>query len=177
MPTGPSTAASSSLEDVVPLGKYVLNHPLKILVIDRYSCSHRHECKYLHRLPLPTHQIPDTSLDCFAREKHADYRDDMGGVGSFGRQNRTLYIGRMTEAGSKEDTEEMVRRHFSEWGDIVRSKLSCGSFQTLWTPADPTRDLCSQHLVQSRSGFRLVFQRGTSPVRQGSHVQPESRRR
>jgi hypothetical protein len=33
--------------------------------------------------------LPDTALDCFGREKHADYRDDMGGVGSFGRQNRT----------------------------------------------------------------------------------------
>ena len=31
----------------------------------------------------------------------------------------------MTEAGSKEDTEEMVRRHFSEWGDIARSEY-CG---------------------------------------------------
>ncbi|KAJ9117394.1 hypothetical protein QFC24_006490 [Naganishia onofrii] len=83
----------------------------------------RHECKYLHRLPLPTHVLPDTALDCFGREKHADYRDDMGGVGSFGRQNRTLYVGKMREGATKADTEEIVRRHFGEWGEIVKLNI------------------------------------------------------
>ena len=44
-------------------------------------------------LPDASTALPDTSKDCFARDKFADYRDDMGGVGSFQRQNRTLYIG------------------------------------------------------------------------------------
>jgi hypothetical protein len=68
--------------------------------------------------------MPDSSKDCFARDKFADYRDDMGGVGSFNRQNRTLYIGRIKETGNGQETEEVVTRHFREWGTIERSKVS-----------------------------------------------------
>lgn len=60
----------------------------------------------------------------FGREKHSQYRDDMGGVGSFTRQNRTLYVGRLTET---RDTADMVERHFEEFGEIERSECSQGS--------------------------------------------------
>lgn len=66
--------------------------------------------------------MPDSSKDCFARDKFADYRDDMGGVGSFNRQNRTLYVGRIKENGPGNETEIIVRRHFKEWGHIERSE-------------------------------------------------------
>jgi hypothetical protein len=82
----------------------------------------RSECSFLHRLPPPQSSLPDASLDVFGREKHSDYRDDMGGVGSFSRQNRTLYIGRLREINSK--TEELVETHFQEWGEIERSSSS-----------------------------------------------------
>ena len=59
-------------------------------------------------------------MDVFGRDKHSDYRDDMGGVGSFTRQNRTLYIGRITET---RNTAEVVEKHFEEFGEIERSKL------------------------------------------------------
>jgi hypothetical protein len=62
--------------------------------------------------------VPDNAKDCFARDKFADYRDDMGGVGSFNRQNRTLYVGRIKETGNSQETEEVVTRHFKEWGTI-----------------------------------------------------------
>ena len=45
----------------------------------------------------------------------------MGGVGSFNRQNRTLYVGRIKETGPGHETEEIVNRHFKEWGEIERS--------------------------------------------------------
>ena len=45
----------------------------------------------------------------------------MGGVGSFQRQNRTLYVGRIKETGTGVETEEVVRRHFKEWGEIEKS--------------------------------------------------------
>lgn len=45
----------------------------------------------------------------------------MGGVGSFARQNRTLYVGRIKETGTGPETEEVVRRHFREWGEIEKS--------------------------------------------------------
>jgi hypothetical protein len=45
----------------------------------------------------------------------------MGGVGSFMRQNRTVYIGRIHVT---DDIEEIVARHFAEWGPIERGKYS-----------------------------------------------------
>jgi len=75
----------------------------------------------LHSLPDPERALPDSSKDCFARDKFSDYRDDMGGVGTFTRQNRTLYVGRIKETGAGPETEEVVRRHFKEWGEIEHS--------------------------------------------------------
>ena len=46
----------------------------------------------------------------------------MGGVGSFNRQNRTLYIGRIKET---RQTAEDVEDHFSEFGEIERSEFIC----------------------------------------------------
>jgi RNA recognition motif-containing protein len=60
------------------------------------------------------------NVDCFGRDKHADYRDDMGGVGSFMRQNLTLYVGRIHVT---DDIEEVVARHFAEWGEVERIRI------------------------------------------------------
>jgi RNA recognition motif-containing protein len=60
------------------------------------------------------------NVDCFGRDKHAGYRGDMGGVGSFMRQNLTLYVGRIHVT---DDIEEVVARHFSEWGEIERIRI------------------------------------------------------
>jgi hypothetical protein len=59
----------------------------------------------------------------------------MGGVGSFNRQNRTLYVGRIKETGNGQETEEVVLRHFKEWGDIERSEstVQCPSFNRYLT--------------------------------------------
>ncbi|KAI0925681.1 hypothetical protein AcV5_008353 [Taiwanofungus camphoratus] len=93
------------------------------LFFARGCCPYGWECEYLHMLPDETTALPDTSKDCFARDKFADYRDDMGGVGSFQRQNRTLYIGRIKETGTGVETEEVVRRHFEEWGEIEKIRV------------------------------------------------------
>ncbi|BGP54325.1 Pre-mRNA-splicing factor [Rhodotorula sphaerocarpa] len=90
------------------------------LFFARGCCPYGQECTYLHRLPPRAHVLPDASLDVFGREKHSQYRDDMGGVGSFSRQNRTLYIGRIKET---RDTPEIVEEHFSEFGEIERIKV------------------------------------------------------
>jgi hypothetical protein len=91
------------------------------LFFARGCCPYGWECEYLHTLPDPERALPDSSKDCFARDKFADYRDDMGGVGTFTRQNRTLYVGRIKETGAGPETEVVVRRHFKEWGDIEHS--------------------------------------------------------
>jgi len=82
-------------------------------------CPRGQECEYLHRLPGLFDTFQPNS-DCFGRDKHSDYRDDMGGVGSFMRQNRTLYVGRIHVT---DDIEEIVARHFAEWGQVDRIRV------------------------------------------------------
>ncbi|PCH02591.1 Nucleotide-binding, alpha-beta plait [Penicillium occitanis (nom. inval.)] len=89
------------------------------LFFARGICPKGQECEYLHRLPT-IHDIFNPNVDCFGRDKFSDYRDDMGGVGSFMRQNRTLYIGRIHVS---DDIEEIVARHFQEWGQIERVRV------------------------------------------------------
>ncbi|KAF2854283.1 RNA binding protein [Plenodomus tracheiphilus IPT5] len=89
------------------------------LFFARGICPKGVDCEYLHRLPTVTDIFP-SNIDCFGRDKHSDYRDDMGGVGSFQRQNRTLYIGRIHVT---DDIEEIVSRHFQEWGQIERTRV------------------------------------------------------
>jgi len=98
----------------------------------RGCCPYGWECEYLHTLPDPSTALPDSSKDCFARDKFADYRDDMGGVGSFNRQNRTLYVGRIKETGNGLETEEVVMRHFKEWGVIERGESDFVTFLSRW---------------------------------------------
>lgn len=89
------------------------------LFFARGLCPKGQDCEYLHRLPT-IHDMFNPNVDCFGRDKHADYRDDMGGTGSFMRQNRTVYVGRIHVS---DDIEEIVARHFAEWGQIERSTL------------------------------------------------------
>lgn len=89
------------------------------LFFARGLCPKGHECEYLHRLPT-LHDLFNPNVDCFGRDKFSDYRDDMGGVGSFMRQNRTLYVGRIHVT---DDIEEVVSRHFAEWGQIERIRV------------------------------------------------------
>jgi hypothetical protein len=89
------------------------------LFFARGICPKGVDCEYLHRLPTVTDIFP-SNIDCFGRDKFSDYRDDMGGVGSFTRQNRTLYIGRIHVT---DDIEEIVARHFQEWGNVERTRV------------------------------------------------------
>ncbi|KAJ9617993.1 uncharacterized protein PV06_09276 [Exophiala oligosperma] len=92
------------------------------LFFARGLCPKGHECQYLHRLPT-IYDVFNPNVDCFGRDKHSDYRDDMGGVGSFLRQNRTLYVGRIHVT---DDIEEIVARHFQEWGEVERTRVLTG---------------------------------------------------
>ncbi|MCJ1373590.1 Pre-mRNA-splicing factor [Loxospora ochrophaea] len=89
------------------------------LFFARGVCPRGHECEYLHRLP-GLHDLFNPNVDSFGRDKHSDYRDDMGGVGTFMRQNRTLYVGRIHVT---DDIEEVVARHFAEWGQVDRIRV------------------------------------------------------
>ncbi|EKD14880.1 uncharacterized protein L3040_003903 [Drepanopeziza brunnea f. sp. 'multigermtubi'] len=89
------------------------------LFFARGICPKGQECEYLHRLP-GIHDHFNPNVDVFGRDKHSDYRDDMGGVGSFMRQNRTIYVGRIHVS---DDIEETVARHFAEWGQVERIRV------------------------------------------------------
>ncbi|KAH6648840.1 RNA recognition domain-containing protein [Truncatella angustata] len=85
----------------------------------RGLCPKGQDCQYLHRLP-GIHDMFNPKVDCFGRDKHSDYRDDMGGTGSFMRQNRTIYVGRIHVT---DDIEEIVARHFAEFGSVERIRV------------------------------------------------------
>ncbi|TPX08211.1 uncharacterized protein E0L32_001893 [Thyridium curvatum] len=89
------------------------------LFFARGLCPKGADCDYLHRLP-GIHDLFNPNIDCFGRDKFSDYRDDMGGVGSFTRQNRTIYVGRIHVT---DDIEEIVARHFAEWGQVERIRV------------------------------------------------------
>ncbi|KAI5803758.1 hypothetical protein EDC01DRAFT_468621 [Geopyxis carbonaria] len=89
------------------------------LFFARGLCPRGSECEYLHRLPAVTDMF-NPNVDAFGRDKFSDYRDDMGGVGSFMRQNHTLYVGRIHVS---DDIEEIVARHFAEWGQVERIRV------------------------------------------------------
>lgn len=110
-----ATDAGYTKADKVAAG----TQPFFCLYFARGLCTRGKHCEYLHRLPRVTDMFPP-NLDCFGRDKFADYRDDMGGVGSFLRQNRTLYVGRIS---TTENVEEAVARNFAEWGEIERTRV------------------------------------------------------
>ncbi|CAI1887622.1 hypothetical protein SEUBUCD646_0D00460 [Saccharomyces eubayanus] len=92
-------------------------------------CCLGSKCRYLHHIPdeddVSKLSLRTEVLDCFGREKFADYRDDMGGVGSFRKKNKTLYVGGIDGAlNSKQlkptQIESRVRFVFSRLGDIDR---------------------------------------------------------
>jgi hypothetical protein len=92
--------------------------PYFCLFFARGCCDKGPDCHFLHRLPTDSDlkRIPITK-DCFGRNKFATDRDDMGGVGTFSRDNRTIYV---SDLKNVEDTdmEEVVIRHFKEWGEL-----------------------------------------------------------
>lgn len=75
--------------------------------------------QYRHCLPTDADERRvGVTHDVFGRERHKTDRDDMGGVGSFSRENRTLFVRGLNAETSVADYERVVRAHFGEWGDL-----------------------------------------------------------
>lgn len=89
------------------------------LFFARGCCYRGPKCPYLHRLPKDTDYIMPTQ-DCFGRDKTADYRDDMDGVGSFNKTNRTLFVGGL-HISDKIDAK--LKKQFLEFGDVERMRV------------------------------------------------------
>lgn len=133
-------------------------------------CCLGKNCSYLHHIPeaadFARMSLHSNALDCFGREKFADYRDDMGGIGSFRRPNRVLYIGGITGSLNNKplkghQIENRIKLTFSRLGELdsvryveskncafVKFKLQCNaefakeamSNQTLLVPSDKEWD-------------------------------------
>jgi hypothetical protein len=82
-------------------------------------CSKGKDCTFLHRVP-DEYDKEETTKDCFGREKFFEERQDMGGVGTFSRINKTLYVGHIS---TSPDREEIVKKHFGAFGDIEYIKV------------------------------------------------------
>lgn len=89
------------------------------LFFARGCCYLGKKCLYQHRLPISTDYFIPTQ-DCFGRDKTADYKEDMSGVGSFNRHNRTLYIGGL-QMNNK--IESILTKNFEEFGKIEKIRV------------------------------------------------------
>lgn len=57
----------------------------------------------------------DLAHDVFGRERHRLHKDDMGGVGTFDKECRTLYVGGLAH---RTKLEKLLWIEFGEWGEI-----------------------------------------------------------
>ncbi|KAI8393468.1 uncharacterized protein BYT42DRAFT_551138 [Radiomyces spectabilis] len=94
-------------------------HAYFCLYFAKGMCSQGAQCSMWHRIPNENDEV-QTTIDCFGRDKFTEFREDMGGVGGFNTSNRTLYVGRIAVSDSM---EEVVRRHFSPFGNIERIRI------------------------------------------------------
>lgn len=91
------------------------------LFFARGCCYLGKNCPYLHRLPTSEDYFMPTQ-DCFGRDKTSEYKDDMSGVGSFKKINKTLYIGGLTKTNNS-NIQNILTKHFEEFGNIEKIKI------------------------------------------------------
>lgn len=90
------------------------------LYFARGYCCNGKNCSYLHRIPSEL-DIFSPTVDCFGREKFMDYRDDMSGIGSFGKVNKTLYVGRISDCSG--NIELKLSQVFGKFGDVASVRV------------------------------------------------------
>lgn len=97
----------------------------------RGCCAEGSNCRFYHRVPtFEDCQKIDNLKDIFGRSRHSAHRTDMGGVGTFTRECRTLYITNIKNCGSNKDMVKIIYEQFSPWGKIedinyFSTKASC----------------------------------------------------
>jgi len=66
----------------------------------RGSCVNGKDCTYRHCAPTEQDETnTDAPHDVFGRNRHGTFRDDMGGVGSWHRECKTIYVGQVRARG------------------------------------------------------------------------------
>ena len=66
----------------------------------------------------------EQTYDIFHRPLYESHRQDMGGNGSFSSTHWGLYVGNITPY---RDTEEVLRRHFGEFGELESVTMPKGN--------------------------------------------------
>ncbi|MCO5565840.1 hypothetical protein L7F22_019515 [Adiantum nelumboides] len=118
------------------------------LFFARGYCPNGQDCTFLHMLPV---DVPDQGHDVFGREKHGDFRDDMGGIGSIQRVNRTLYVGRIHEETNDMSSRQQQQRQKQINGD--RKDVKWNAFSEGgkgWNRAQPKDQLSPTEKVLYR---------------------------
>ena len=87
----------------------------------RGCCIAGKDCTYRHCAPTDADETRldgerEALNDCFGRDRHVSFRDDMGGTGTWNRDCRTLYIGRVCAIPSEEEMKQTLIAHFGEFG-------------------------------------------------------------
>lgn len=89
------------------------------LFFARGACYKGKNCQFLHRVPLESDYFLQTQ-DCFGRDKTMHHKDDMNGVGSYLKPNRTLYIGNLFV---NKDITTQLNKTFGQFGDIEKVRV------------------------------------------------------
>jgi hypothetical protein len=89
----------------------------------RGNCPHGYQCKFWHRLPLRSDRYPGI-YDIFGRNLFGQLREDLGGAGTFMKDHRTLFVGRISYDAP--NVQDIVRRHFGEFGHVEKVKVLDG---------------------------------------------------
>jgi hypothetical protein len=85
----------------------------------RGCCAQGANCRYYHRVPtFEDCEKTDNMKDIFGRTRFSAHRQDMGGVGTFTRECKTLYVTNIKGTGDKKDTVRLLYQAFSQWGKI-----------------------------------------------------------
>jgi len=89
-------------------------------------CEKGPDCLFYHRVPTEEDEKKlENTKDIFGRDRFAKDRDDMGGVGTFNRENRTLYINGIVKPQGQtwQDVYDLYYREFSKFGPIQKLKV------------------------------------------------------
>jgi hypothetical protein len=92
----------------------------------RGFCALGQKCTFYHRIPtIKDDAALDMLHDCFGRERHATHKDDMGGVGNFMDDSRTLYIGGLK--ATSYDTPQALE-------EVTHLRIYCNQLTTATLP-------------------------------------------
>ena len=85
----------------------------------RGDCIYGKDCTYRHCAPTEDDEsLADSPHDVFGRNRHASWRDDMGGTGTWNKECKTIYVGRLCNLPTEQVMTEIVARHFGEFGPM-----------------------------------------------------------